>query len=196
MTIINTNDAVIQQLSLQAPSCFVPVIISQTEVSDRSFCSHSTVFPQQPHTSHSKHLTTLPALSLRSRYPTLDLSRKAACSPPGVNYNTFFSPHSLGRTWKCINLDSSLQSKGSFEETPVVSPKGEVTQQEDKGRRRGKERVIVYSLLTTGRWLLRNASQSFTLYHLYSQDVNLDGYYAEMQEDTPSDHLPAVLLPD
>ena len=54
----------------------------------------------------------------------------------------------------------------------------------------------MYSLLTTGRWLLRNASQSFTLYHLYSQDVNLDGYYAEMQEDTPSDHLPAVLLPD
>lgn len=41
-------------------------------------------------------------------------------------------------TWKCINLDSSLQSKISFEETPVVSPKGEVTQYQEKGRKKGK----------------------------------------------------------
>ncbi|KAF0043428.1 hypothetical protein F2P81_004765 [Scophthalmus maximus] len=41
-------------------------------------------------------------------------------------------PQSLGWTWKCINLDSSLQSKGSFEESPVVSPEGEVTQYPEK----------------------------------------------------------------
>lgn len=82
----------------------------------------------QQHTSHSKNPTTLSAFLLWLRYSTLDLSPKAVCSPPGVNYTTPPLPaRSLGGTWKCINLDSSLQSKGSFEETPVVSPRGEVT---------------------------------------------------------------------
>lgn len=45
----------------------------------------------------------------------------------------------------------------------MVSPKGEVTQYQEKGTKRGKETALVYSGRTLGRWLPQQASRSFTL---------------------------------
>lgn len=88
------NDAVMQQL---LPLHLVLIAVSQSEVSGRSFCYHSTIIPKQQHTSRSKNLTPLSALFQRSRNLTLDLSPKAACSPPGVNYKSFSPGAWVGR---------------------------------------------------------------------------------------------------
>lgn len=154
--------------SCSEPLHFIPITIHQSEVSDRSFCYH-TVIPKQQHTSRSKTRTPSSALLFSSgrRTPPCASHRKAVCNPLGVNYKTF-SPQRLGGTWKCINLDSSLQSRGSFEETPVVSPRRRRDLAAGERREGGrKEKVPVYSALAPGRRPPRRASQSFTLHHLY-----------------------------
>lgn len=90
--------------------------------------------------------------------------------------------------WRCINLDSSLQSKGSFEGTPGVNPEGEVTQSQEKGRRKShslfsvhtgmsaisKDKSTIYPLpliflVCSSGWILRvmgGRPSSATVFHL------------------------------
>lgn len=141
---ISINDTVMQQLLRQAlPFCPEN---NKSEVSDRSFCCRSDVIRKQQHSSNSSSLTPLSALFSWSQYHTLDPSPNAACSPPALIIR-LFPPWSLGETWKCINLDSSLQSKGSFEETLVVSPECDVTPGARGVKQVGKRKSHSFSLL-------------------------------------------------
>lgn len=91
-----------------------------------------------------------------SSLPGLRPLSSSSLQPPGVNYKTLTQPQGpkLGKTWKCINLDSSLQSKGSSEETLAVSPRGGATSGVPRGRCVGRRKVSPFSC----------AHKSFPLY--------------------------------
>lgn len=167
ITIITRSDAVTRQLSLPAPS--LPSSINKQEsclsrvtllLPLESECIHSTLSLSSP-----PFLPT-PCSSLAGLRP---LSSSSSLQPPGVNYKTLTQHQApeLGKTWKCINLDSSLQSKGSSEETLAVSPRGAATSGVPGGRCVGRRKDSHFSVPTTHcHWKSRSTPTALVQHNL------------------------------
>lgn len=73
------------------------------------------------------------------------------------------SPFELVVRWKCINLDSLLQYKALFEESPLVKPQRQGDSDENEGERKEEETGASHSSAFSPNRLAKHANESRVL---------------------------------